>query len=64
MSQTQYIQLLKSQLRMLNRIIDEKIMQGKSYSTEARRHKMILQKIENHSKQGFFDKMYSFFNYA
>jgi hypothetical protein len=42
MSQTQYIQLLKSQLRMLNRIIDEKIMQGKSYSTEARRHKMIL----------------------
>jgi hypothetical protein len=64
MSQTQYIQLLKSQLRMLNRIIDEKIMQGKSYAAEARKHKMLLQKIESHSKQGFFDRMYSFFNYA
>lgn len=61
MSQQQYIRALYDQLAQLNLIIDRKIMVGKSYKLEAKRHRAILMKIRKYKNPGFFDKLSSVF---
>jgi hypothetical protein len=38
---------LKKELTILNYVIDQKILKGRSYSKEARRHKIILASLNN-----------------
>ncbi len=42
---------LKRELVVLNEVIDRKIIRGLSYSNEAKRHKFILQSIDNLRRQ-------------
>jgi hypothetical protein len=61
MSQQQYIRTLYDQIARLNLIIDRKIMIGKSYKLEARRHKALLMKVRKFKNPGFFDRLSSVF---
>jgi hypothetical protein len=64
MSQQQYIRALYDQLARINLIIDRKIMIGKSYKLEAKRHKAILMKIRKYKNPGLFDRISSVFSHA
>lgn len=61
MSKQQYIQTLRNQISRLNVIIDRKIMLGRSYRMEARRHRILLRKLRQHKNPGFFDRLSSVF---
>jgi hypothetical protein len=61
MSQKQYVTALYRQLERLNAIIDRKIMLGRTYKAEARRHRQILSKIRSHRNPSVFDKISSLF---
>lgn len=44
MSERQYHKSIESELRLLNVVIDKKIVSGLDYRAEARRHKELLKK--------------------
>jgi hypothetical protein len=60
MSQSQYITTLEHQINMLNQRIDAKIMSGQKYLSEARKHRMLLQKIREQRK-GIISRMFPLF---
>ena len=62
MSQEQYIQTLYREIQRLNLIIDRKIMIGRNYKIEAKRHKILLNKLRKHRNPGIFDRLYSVFH--
>lgn len=47
MSKQNFEKSLKKELKVLNEIIDMKIVRGLSYSNEAKRHKFILNSLAN-----------------
>ena len=47
MSRTRLIQEIEREIERLNNKIDLKIIKGKSYFQEARRHKFLVTQIEN-----------------
>ena len=47
MSKQNFEKSLKKELRVLNEIIDMKIVRGLSYSQESKRHKFILASLSN-----------------
>jgi hypothetical protein len=51
MSQHQYISTLERQINALNDRIDDKIMSGQQYMAEARKHRMLLQKIRQQKQE-------------
>lgn len=63
MSKQNFEKALRDELEILNDTIDRKIIKGLPYSTEARRHKMILSRIldirRNQSRSGGFFKSFS-----
>lgn len=59
MSEQQYYVTLKQELQKLNTLIDSKIIQGKNYSFESRKHAMIREMI-NKSKKKKAIKFFSF----
>ncbi len=59
MSQHEYITSIRNEISRLNRIIDHKIMIGRSYKIEAKRHKALLKKLRQHHNPGFFGKLSS-----
>lgn len=62
MSREQYIKTLYDEIKRLNLVIDRKIMIGRTYKTEARRHKALLTKLKKHRNPGFFDRLYAVFH--
>ncbi len=60
MSQNQYVTTLEKQLKTLNERIDAKIMSGQQYMEEARKHRMLLQKIRS-QKKGFLTRVFPLF---
>lgn len=50
MSKQNFEKSLKKELRVLNEIIDMKIVRGLSYANEAKRHKFILSSLANVKK--------------
>lgn len=54
MSEQQYYVTLKKELHKLNTLIDAKIVQGKSYSFESRKHAMIREMINKNKKKKSF----------
>ncbi len=60
MSKNEYMKSLENELRKVNRLIDAKILEGKNYFIEARRHKFLLKQIKEHSGAGFINRFFSF----
>ncbi len=66
MTHEEYLNQLEKKIRILNRVIDYKILSGKKYSDEAREHKILLKKIWEHKskaqhvsiKSNFFNKLF------
>lgn len=48
MTHEEYLSQLEKKIRILNRIIDHKILIGEKYVKEARDHRIILEKIWQH----------------
>lgn len=63
MSEQQYYITLKKELQKLNNLIDSKIVQGKAYSFESRKHAMIREIINKNKKRKSFS-LASFFSKA
>ncbi len=61
MSQHQYINTLERQINALNERIDAKIMSGQHYMVEARKHRMLLQKIRQQKQEVKKEKKSTFF---
>jgi uncharacterized coiled-coil DUF342 family protein len=61
MSQHQYISTLERQINALNDRIDDKIMSGQQYMAEARKHRMLLQKIRQQKQELKKEKKSTFF---
>jgi hypothetical protein len=59
MTREQYIKILQRELDKLNKQIDMKIMEGVSYSKEAKEHKLLLRKMHQHTRKSFFNKIFS-----
>jgi hypothetical protein len=61
MSHTQYLKMLEREIQKINKKIDLKILQGESYTREARAHKLLLQKVRFHTQKTFGQKMLNLF---
>lgn len=62
MSQHQYITTLERQISSLNERIDAKIMSGQRYAEESRKHRMLLRKIREQTREqktGFFGRVFA-----
>ena len=67
MSKYQIAKEVQKELEVLNRRIDQKILRGVSYITEARRHKMLLAqltRLHRHRSFGFFGRLSSVFSFS
>jgi hypothetical protein len=62
MSKQNFEKSLKKELRVLNEIIDMKILRGMSYGAEARRHKFVLASLANikRSKSNWMVRTFNF----
>lgn len=61
MSKNEYIKSLEKELKKVNKLIDLKILEGKNYFIESRRHKFLLRQIREHRGQvGIFSRLFSF----
>ena len=58
MSQTQYLKMLEKEIQKINKKIDLKILEGRSYAKEARDHKLLLQKVRFHTRKNFFSRFF------
>lgn len=54
MSKQEMTQSIKRQLVLLNSKIDGKILRGKSYRAEARRHRMLLSELQRVQTRSWF----------
>lgn len=62
MSRNQYIKSLETELRKLNRRIDQKIMDGENYFFDSIRHKFLLKQLKKHQSEGLLASLFpSFF---
>jgi len=59
MSQKQYLKLIEREIQEINKKIDFKILQGESYSKEARDHKLLLKKVRYNTRRNFFSRIFS-----
>jgi hypothetical protein len=62
MSHEQYLKILREELQKVNQEIDLKIIQGEMYTGEARKHKMLLERMRKHAKKSFLTKMFGGFS--
>ena len=63
MSEQQNYVKLKKELERINQIIDSKIVQGRSYSFESRKHAMLRQMINKNKQQNKKYKSFSLFSF-
>lgn len=63
MSEQQYYVKLKKELQKINEAIDAKIVQGKSYSFEARKHMMLREMVKRNRERNKKQKSYGFFSF-
>ncbi len=58
MSHEQYIKILQVELQKVNEEIDRKIIQGEIYRNEAKKHRMLLDRMRKHAKKSFFGQIF------
>lgn len=68
MSKYQLTKAIQKELDVLNKRIDDKILRGISYASEAKRHKMLLAQLtrfnRHSSGKSIFSRMFSGFSFA
>ncbi len=57
MNYKQYQESIENQLNTLNLLIDEKILHGLSYRSEAKRHRELIQQARRERRQPFFARL-------
>lgn len=62
MSHEQYITILRQELQKVNEEIDFKIIRGEMYSSQAHKHRMLLQRMRKHAKKNFADRLFGALN--
>lgn len=60
MTKEQYIHKIKKEVKQLNEVIDFKIIHGMRYVNEARRHRILLQKIRAQRPNKFYNLFFQF----
>lgn len=60
MSQQQYQLRIEQEIDSLNWVIDEKIAQGISYRSEARRHRELIRQVRRLRRRPMLSRMLSF----
>ncbi len=62
MSKHQIVKSLRSEIKKINYVIDQKIIQGAPYSREARRHKFLISQLNRLTPQStnWFSRSMSF----
>lgn len=63
MSEQQYYVKLKKELNKINEAIDAKIVQGRNYSFEARKHMMLREMIRKNKQQNKRQKSFGLFSF-
>jgi len=58
MTRSQYIARLRKQLTHINQVIDYKIMHDMRYQAESRKHKLIVQRIREQTRQKYFGRLF------
>ena len=61
MSQTQYLKMLEKEIQKINKVIDRKIIQGQDYRREARDHKLMLRRMNYHTRKSFGERIINLF---
>lgn len=61
MTRYQCIKSLDSEIRKLNRRIDQKIMRGENYFFESLRHKFLLKQLKKHQSESLLTKLFPVF---
>jgi len=61
MTKSQYLKMLEREIQKLNKKIDLKILQGEKYVKEAREHKLLLKKVNYHTRRNFFSRLFPTF---
>lgn len=61
MSQSQYLKMLEKEIQKINQRIDLKILQGETYTKEARDHKLLLKKVRYHTRRSFWSRIFPSF---
>ncbi|HEY4502849.1 MAG TPA: hypothetical protein VJC14_00205 [Candidatus Paceibacterota bacterium] len=61
MSQTQFLKMLEKEIQKINKVIDRKIMQGQDYRKEARDHRLMLRRMNYHTRRTFKERMINLF---
>ncbi len=65
MSKRQLTSAVQRELEILNKRIDQKILRGLSYATEAKRHRMLVDRLislNRHGEQSFLSRITSIFH--
>jgi hypothetical protein len=63
MSKSEHKRAIEWELKRLNTVIDQKIVKGLSYRTEARRHLSLLKELKRCNNSWNFSKALSFFSF-
>ena len=59
MSKEQYFKIIKKELQRINKKIDDKILRGEEYLSEAREHKLLLRKIRQYNRRNLWARIFS-----
>lgn len=58
MKHQEYLKLLEKEVQKINKVIDQKIINGEEYLREARDHKLLMKKVRAHQRTPFFNKFF------
>ena len=64
MQKQEYLKILEKEIQKINKVIDQKIINGEEYFREARDHKLLMRKVRQNTKTPFFNRFFpSMFQY-
>ena len=58
MKHTEYLKTLEKEIHKINKVIDQKIINGEDYLRESRDHKLLIRKVRQHTRTPFFNKLF------
>jgi hypothetical protein len=61
MSQNQYLKMLEKEIQKINKVIDAKIVRGQDYRKEARDHKLMVRRMNYHTRRTLTQRMVHLF---
>ena len=58
MKQQEYLKILEKEIQKINKVIDQKIINGEQYFREARDHKLLIRKVRQNTRTPFMNKFF------